>query len=220
MRIVLLGPPGAGKGTLAGLIKDSLDIEHISTGDIFRDEMKHHTALGAEMKKYVERGELVPDEVVTKIVENKLKNPIFEKGYMLDGFPRTSKQAKDLDEILNRMSTPIDFALYMEADLELIVQRLTGRRVCRKCGAVYHVQNRPAKVEGVCDVCGGELYQRADDNEETIRKRMEVYYQSTTPIVEYYRSQNKLRQVDGNKDSAELCKDVLKMLDEKQRHKN
>lgn len=210
MRIVLLGPPGAGKGTLAALIKEKHGIVHISTGDILREEMKSGSDLGREVQQYVDSGELVPDEVIIRIIESKLANDSqAQKGFILDGFPRTVNQAEALDSLLKKLDLPIDYVLYMDTQVDLIIRRLTGRRICRQCGAVYHVVNRPPSEEGVCDVCGGkDLYQRADDNEDTIRNRMDVYLSSTMPIVEYYGKQGKLEKVDGGKE-AELLLDEL-----------
>ncbi|MCR4336571.1 MAG: adenylate kinase [Candidatus Omnitrophica bacterium] len=209
MRIVLLGPPGAGKGTLANLIKGKFAIPHISTGDILREEMKAESALGKKIKGYVESGALVPDEIIIQIIENRLtEKGAPREGYMLDGFPRTTAQATALDAILKKIGQPIESAIYMETTLPMIVSRLTGRRVCRECGAVFHMTNRPSKKGNVCDSCDGELYQRADDNEETIRKRMDVYLTSTTPIIEYYQKQEKLLKVDGNKESEDLLQEL------------
>ena len=217
MRIVLLGPPGAGKGTLANLIKKKFKMDHISTGDMMREEMKNQTPLGQEVKKYVDGGKLVPDEVVTKIVESKLTRDKSDR-YLLDGFPRTTIQAQALDQILAKIGQPIDFALIMEATLPVIIKRLTGRRVCRKCGAVYHIINRPPKKQNICDACGGELYQRADDNEETIRTRMDVYLKSTAPIVDYYKKQGKLKQVNADKDSEKVFTTLDDLLNETPNH--
>ena len=206
MKLVLLGPPGAGKGTLASSLKDSLKIEHISTGDILREEMKNNTALGKQAKEYIDRGELLPDEVVTKIIEQKLKKSgSNQQGFLLDGFPRTVQQAKDLDAILKRINKPLDYVLYLKATLPVIIQRLTGRRVCRNCGAVFHATNRPTKKTNICDECGGPLYQRADDNEETIRTRMDVYMNSTQPIIEYYEGQDKLLPLNADNESEYLA---------------
>lgn len=215
MRLVLLGPPGAGKGTLAALLKKSLKIRHISTGDILREEMKNNSALGREAKRYIDNGELVPDEVVTKLIESKLTaNDRVDGGYMLDGFPRTKKQAEALDRILKKIHRPLDYVLYLESTLSVIIQRLTGRRVCRGCGALFHVKNRPPRREGICDECGGILYQRADDNAETIKTRMEVYLKNTQPIIAYYEAQGKLKNVDADKDSEELQAILMKTFDE------
>ena len=201
MRIVLLGPPGAGKGTQANLLKKQLGIAHISTGDILREEMKRDSPLGRDVKKFVESGALVPDEVITKIIENRLMSREYDgTGYMLDGFPRTKKQSEDLDRISRKTDQPVDYAVYFEATLPVIIQRLSGRRVCKKCGALFHVANRPPKKEGICDQCGGPLYQRPDDNESTIKTRLDVYLKSTAPIIDYYRDQNKLVTVNANED--------------------
>lgn len=211
MRLVLLGPPGAGKGTLANLLKEDLKITHISTGDILREEMKNKTTLGRRVKSYVERGDLVPDEVVTKIIEQRFQNSgLVHKGFMLDGFPRTKAQSEDLDRILASLDKPLDYALYFEADLEVIIQRLTGRLVCRTCGALFHATNRPPKKNGVCDVCRGPLYQRPDDNEETIKARMAVYAQNTEPIIVYYEGQQKLLRINANRDAVEVRNELRK----------
>ncbi len=215
MRIVLLGQPGAGKGSLAALLKDKFHVAHISTGDMLREEMKSGSALGSEIKGLIEKGSLVSDELVTRLVEHKVSNdPSLDKGYMLDGFPRTVAQAKSLDIILAKANKPLDFALCMEADMDIILTRLSGRRVCRKCGEIFHMTNKPPIKAGVCDACSGELYQRSDDNEETIRKRMDVYYTSTQPIIDYYAQQQKLKKLDGNLETVDLCAALVKILDE------
>lgn len=209
MKLVLLGPPGAGKGTQANLLKELFGVAHISTGDILREEMKNQTPLGKEVKKFVESGALVPDEVVTKIIEGRLlRGQDQPKGFMLDGFPRTKTQAEDLDSILSKNQSPLDYAVYFESTLPVIIQRLTGRRVCRKCGALFHAVNKPPKKPGVCDLCAGELYQRSDDNEETIKNRIAVYEKSTQPIIEYYQKQGKLIKVDADQ-NADLVKNFL-----------
>ena len=216
MRIVLLGPPGAGKGSLAGLIKDMMGIAHISTGDMLREEMKRNSPLGHEIKALIEKGALVPDDVVTRLVQDRVTNdPSLTRGYMLDGFPRTVKQAEDLDVMLAAAKKPLDLAFYMTASLDIILMRLGGRRVCKKCGALYHLKNKPPKAVGVCDACGGELYQRSDDNEATIRKRMDVYAASTAPIIGYYAKQGKLREVDGNLETADVRDHLVSILNDK-----
>ncbi|HOY10596.1 MAG TPA: adenylate kinase [Candidatus Omnitrophota bacterium] len=215
MNLVLLGPPGAGKGTFAGMIKESFGLVHISTGDILREAMKSGSDLGRRVKTYVESGGLVPDELVIKIMEERLgQKDVTACGYLLDGFPRTTAQAESLDRILARMRQPIDLVVYMEAGLPVIVQRLTGRRLCRACNAIYHTENMPPKKEGLCDRCGGELYQRADDNEGTITNRMKVYKESTQPIVEYYLNQNKLHTFNAEKKTAELLNELSDILNE------
>lgn len=215
MRLVLLGPPGAGKGSLAGMVKDKLNLLHISTGDIFRDEIKNKTELGLKAESYIKNGQLVPDEVVIALVERKLtSSECKQQGYILDGFPRTRKQAEDLDAILLKSNMPLDSIVYLDARVDLIVLRLTGRRVCKSCGAVYHIKNKPPQNSGQCDECGGELYQRPDDVAETIKNRMDVYLESTLPIVEYYEQQNKLIRLDGNKDTDILKDELLSILNE------
>lgn len=222
MRLVLLGPPGVGKGTLAGLLKESLGVLHISTGDIFREEMKNNTALGKEIKGYIDKGQLVPDEVVTRIIESRLKaDSKVKEGFLLDGFPRTKKQAQDLDKILSKLDKPIDYVLYLQATLKTVVQRLTGRRVCKSCSALFHIENKPPQKEGVCDECGGELYQRPDDNLETIKTRMDVYLKNLKPILDYYKVQHKLKMLDANKESEEVYEILIKSFHEdRKRHKH
>ena len=213
MRIVLLGPPGAGKGSLAGLLKEEYSLAHISTGDMLREEIKKGTPLGLEIKNLISKGSLVSDELVTRLVEQRTSNADdIKKGFMLDGFPRTVKQAQDLDVILANANMPLDFALNMEADGDLLLKRLTGRRVCRKCGALFHMLNKPPVSPGVCDLCGGELYQRTDDNEATIKARMEVYQTSTQPIIDFYAKQHKLKILDGNLETNDLAQSVGLML--------
>jgi adenylate kinase len=216
MNIVLLGAPGAGKGTLAGAVKDQLGVHHISTGDLIRAEIKAGSAIGLEIKRYVESGGLVPDEVVTRMIELKVEATAADnKGYMFDGFPRTSAQAMDLDKVLLKSGLTIDLALYMEASVDVVLQRLTGRRVCRKCGALFHLTNMPSRKAGVCDACGGELYQRADDNEETIKKRMSVYNEQTKPIIDFYKAQGKLKTVNADGGAEDVRKALLQILNGK-----
>jgi adenylate kinase len=213
MRVVLLGPPGAGKGTLAGLLKEKYHLPHISTGDMLREEIKKGTPLGAEIKSVILKGDLVSDELVTKLVEQRFEaDPDLKKGFMLDGFPRTVKQAQDLDAILERLKMPLSFVLNMEVGFNVLLGRLTGRRVCRKCGALFHMTNKPPLKAGVCDVCGGELYQRTDDNEETIMARMQVYQTSTQPVVDYYDKQHKLKKLDGNLKTADIVQALAAMF--------
>ncbi|MFA5088377.1 MAG: adenylate kinase [Candidatus Omnitrophota bacterium] len=215
MKVILLGPPGAGKGTLAASLKEKLSLAHIATGDMLREEMKNKTPLGLKIAKIVEGGELVPDDIVIKLIEQRIrKDKSVGKGFMLDGFPRTITQAKELDAILISLKQPIDYAVYLEASLPVVIQRLTGRRVCRKCGALYHLENKLPAQEGVCDICHGQLYQRADDNEATIKTRMEVYLDNTKPIIEFYENQKKLIKLDADKPSARVEQDLLKTLND------
>jgi len=213
MRVVLLGPPGAGKGSLASILKEKYHLAHISTGDMLREEIKRGTALGGEIKALITKGALVSDLLVTKLVEQRIvHDPDLKKGLLLDGFPRTVKQAQDLDLLLAKANAPLDFALNIEADGDFILKRLTGRRVCRKCGALFHMTNKPPLKDSVCDLCGGELYQRTDDNEETIKARMQVYQQATAPIIDYYAKQHKLKKLDGNLETADLAQALAAML--------
>ena len=222
MRLVLLGPPGAGKGTLANLLKVSLKIKHVSTGDLLREELKNNSPVGIEAKKFIENGQLVPDELVTRLIEYKVKSgDISQAGFLLDGFPRTKKQAEDLDKILKEAKYSIDYALDLESTLPVILKRLTGRRICRNCGAVFHITNRPSKNQGICDHCGGQLYQRADDKEETIKTRINVYAENTKPIIEYYKQQNKLLILDSDKESEVLQEELMLIFNEtRQVHKH
>jgi adenylate kinase len=207
-----MGAPGAGKGTLAGLLKDKLGIMHISTGDLLRVELKNNSPIGQEAKRYMDSGALVPDELVIRLIEKAISCPEAQNGFMLDGFPRNKNQAQVLDEILSKIGQPIDKAVYMEASLPVVVQRLTGRRVCKNCGALYHIKNKPPKQSEICDICGGPLYQRADDNEETIKKRMDVYLESTMPMIDYYKEQGKLVQLDADQDSEKVLKIAQEMF--------
>ena len=213
MRVVLLGPPGVGKGTLADYLKEKYHLAHISTGDMLREETKKDSPLGREIKSLIAQGALVSDELVTKLVEQRFAHdPDLKKGFLLDGFPRTVKQAQDLDAILVKANAPLDFVLNMDADFDVLLGRLTGRRVCRKCNALYHVTFKPPAHEGLCDVCGGEVYQRTDDNEKTIKERMQVYQTSTAPIIDYYDKEHKLRKIDSNMEVADVRRAVADIL--------
>ena len=199
MRIVLLGGPGSGKGTQAKMLTEKYSIPQISTGDIFRAAVKEGTPMGLKAKEYMEKGELVPDDVVVGVVEERLAKPDLDGGFMLDGFPRTLPQAEALDKIMANMSKPIDHAILVNVPDEELMKRLTGRRTCKnsECGKMYHVMFNPPKKEGICDACGGELYQRADDSEATIRERLNVYHDQTAPLVDYYDKKSILRKIEG-----------------------
>lgn len=198
MNIVLLGPPGAGKGTQAERISAACGLPQVSTGDIFRKNLAEGTPLGLEAKKYMDSGELVPDEVVEGIVADRLSEPDVSGGFILDGFPRSMHQARALDEYLEADGRAIDLVLNIAVEGELLVKRLTGRRTCRDCAGIFHVQGDPEAASGVCGSCGGELYQRADDNEETVRNRLEVYARQTEPVIGYYAPGGSLVSVDGS----------------------
>ena len=212
MNIILLGPPGAGKGTQAKMLVEEYQIPQISTGDILRAAVKEGTPMGKEAKNYMDKGELVPDSVVIGIVEERIQQPDCEKGYMLDGFPRTVPQAEALDEMLKKLSSQIDHVVSIRVANEELVERLTGRRTCRECGAGFHVMFDPPKQEGVCDKCGGELYQRDDDNVETVTSRLQVYESQTKPLVDYYNSQEKVRDIDGVGEIKEIFGRITQVL--------
>ena len=199
MRIILLGGPGSGKGTQAKMLVEKLGIPQISTGDIFRAALKEGTPMGLKAKTYMDKGELVPDDVVIGVVQERLSKPDLDKGYMLDGFPRTLGQAKALDKMLESQDKSINHAVLVDVPDEELVKRLSGRRTCRNsaCGAMFHVMFNPPKADGVCDICGSELYQRDDDNEKTIRERLAVYNNQTAPLIQYYADKDLLRKVQG-----------------------
>jgi adenylate kinase len=197
MNIILLGPPGAGKGTQAKRLIDKYSIPQISTGDMLRAALKAGTALGLEAKKYMDKGELVPDSVVIGLVKERIQQNDCGKGYMLDGFPRNVSQAEALDKMLAELKQNIDDVICIEVPNEDLLGRLTGRRTCRGCGAGFHVMFDPPKKDGVCDKCAGELYQRDDDNETTVKSRLDVYAKQTEPLIGYYKNQGKLRSING-----------------------
>ena len=196
-RVVLLGPPGAGKGTQAKLLQEKFAACQISTGDILRKAVAEQTRLGKEAAQYIERGALVPDDVIVGLVGERLKEKDCENGFILDGFPRTIPQAESLDAMLREMRLSLNRALSVQVPRSVIIERLAGRRSCKNCGALAHVVFSPPKKEGVCDRCGGELYQRQDDKEETVAHRLKVYEQQTAPLVDYYRRRDLLREIDG-----------------------
>ena len=186
MNILIMGPAGAGKGTMSDLILQAYDIPHISTGDMLRENVANGTELGKEAKSYMDAGKLVPDDVINAMVEKRLQEPDCQKGYLLDGFPRTLVQAKAFEEIAAKIGKPVEAVLALEVDFEILKERVTGRRVCPKCGAIYHISNFPPKVEGVCDKCGSPLKQRADDTVEKLTQRMKEYDASTKPVIDFY----------------------------------
>jgi len=212
MNIVFLGPPGAGKGTQAKILIDKFGIPQISTGDMLREHRAKGTELGKKAQEYMDKGQLVPDEIILGMVKERLSQPDCAKGFILDGFPRTVAQAEALDKILSEMGKKLDFALALVVPDELLVERLTGRRTCKGCGMMYHIKYKPPKVEGKCDVCGGELYQRPDDNEETVRNRLKVYHESTAPLIDYYKKQGILKEIDGSKSIEEITAQLLQIL--------
>ncbi len=214
MKIIMLGAPGAGKGTQAKRIADKYSIPHISTGDIFRANIKNGTELGNKAKSYMDQGLLVPDELVVDLVVDRVKQDDCENGYVFDGFPRTIPQAEALDTALKVIDEKIDYAVNVEVPDSNIVERMSGRRACLNCGATYHLQYIPTKTEGICDVCGSELVLRDDDKPETVLKRLNVYHEQTQPLIDYYKNQGILAEVDGTKDMAEVFEAIVRVLEQ------
>ena len=214
LRTILLGPPGAGKGTQAAKIVEKYGIPHISTGDIFRENIKNGTELGKKAQEYMNRGELVPDDLVIEIATTRLLEDDCKNGFLLDGFPRTVYQAEKLDEFLQSHDSKIDNVIDIAVGKDELIERLTGRRVCKSCGASFHVVNIPPKQEGICDYCGGELIQRADDNLETVTNRIDVYEDQTMPLIDYYEKAGTLTHIDGSTGLDNVFADIVSALGE------
>lgn len=212
MRLVLLGPPGAGKGTQATAISKMFDIPHISTGDLFRENLKNETALGLKAKTYMDAGQLVPDELVIDLVKDRIVRDDCKNGYLLDGFPRTVAQAAALDDFEAQNGNAVDYAVNIDVPDSLLVERMTGRRSCPKCGATYHVKFFPPKAENICDNCGETLRQRADDNEETAKNRLAVYHSETAPLVDFYNFKMKLININGNQAQSAVAAEIENSL--------
>ena len=212
MKIIMLGAPGAGKGTQAKMIAEKYGIPHVSTGDIFRANIKNGTELGMEAKKYMDQGQLVPDELTVKILLDRVAQDDCKNGYVLDGFPRTIPQAEALDAALGKINEKMDYAIDVDVPDENIVNRMSGRRACLNCGATYHLISIPPKVEGICDVCGEKLILRDDDKPETVKNRLSVYHEQTQPLIDFYAKKNVLAEVDGTKDMEEVFEDIVKIL--------
>jgi adenylate kinase len=213
LNLILLGPPGAGKGTQAELITEKYRIPHISTGDIFRSAIKEGTPLGRQAKGYLDAGKLVPDEIVIGIVKDRLQDDDCQPGFLMDGFPRTISQAITLDAVLADETKKITAVINIQVDLEILQARLTGRRICRNCAAVYHTVNKPEKKAGVCDHCGGEVYQRGDDAPETVAQRLQVYQEQTEPLINYYQQKGLLATFDGTGLIAELFGQICRTVE-------
>ena len=196
MNILIMGPAGAGKGTMSDLILKEYDIPHISTGDMLRENVRNNTELGLTAKSYMESGRLVPDDVINAMVEKRLQEDDCQKGYLLDGFPRTLVQAQAFEKISEKIVKPVECVLALEVDFDVLKERITGRRVCPKCGAIYHIHNFPSKVEGICDVCGSELKQRSDDTVEKLTQRMEEYENSTKPVIDFFEDKNVVKHLN------------------------
>lgn len=212
MKIIMLGAPGAGKGTQAKMIAEKYSIPHISTGDIFRANIKNGTELGKKAKSYMDKGQLVPDELTLDLIMDRFKQDDCKNGYVLDGFPRTIPQAEALDTALKAKGEKVDFAIDVDVPDENIVKRMAGRRACVGCGATYHVVYSPTKVEGVCDKCGEELIVRDDDKPETVLNRLEVYHNQTQPLIDYYNEQGILKSVDGTVDMKDVFNAIVDIL--------
>jgi len=213
MNLILLGPPGAGKGTQAQRIMERYHIPQISTGDILRAAVKDGTSLGTKAKGFMDRGQLVPDEIVIGTIEERLKVKDCDPGFILDGFPRTIPQAEALQSILTKIGKRIDHVINIEVPSEELVRRLAGRRTCKNCGAMFHLLFQPPKKQGICDRCGGLLYQRADDNEETIRTRLKEYENQTAPLIQYYRGKKNLRSIQGMGGPDQIFDQIAHLLD-------
>ena len=214
MKIIMLGAPGAGKGTQAKKIAEKYGIPHISTGDIFRANIKNQTELGMKAKAFMDQGALVPDELTLELIMDRFTNEDCKNGYVLDGFPRTIPQAEALTKALSDKQDAVDYAINVDVPDEAIVTRMSGRRACLACGGTYHVVFNPTKVEGICDACGGELVLRADDKPETVQKRLDVYHEQTQPLIDYYQNQNILKEVDGTLPLDEVFQAIIAILED------
>ncbi|MFT3982592.1 MAG: adenylate kinase [Lachnospiraceae bacterium] len=212
MKIIMLGAPGAGKGTQAKQIAEKYGIPHISTGDIFRANIKEKTALGMEAKQYMDQGKLVPDELTVKILLDRVAKEDCKAGYVLDGFPRTIPQAEVLDKAVAKLNEKIDFAVNVDVPDKNIINRMSGRRACLQCGATYHLVNIPPKAEGICDVCGSGLALRDDDQPETVKSRLAVYHEQTQPLIDYYNKKGILKEVDGTQDRSVVFEEIVHIL--------
>lgn len=211
MYLVLLGPPGAGKGTQAKRLAEKLELPHISTGDILRQNVKLDTELGKQAKGIMEKGLLVPDDLVAKMLDERFNNPDIRNGFILDGYPRTLPQAYALDKILSAKGLAVDLVVYLDTSDQVIIKRLTGRLVCSKCGANFHATNMPPKIKGLCDSCQGSLYQRSDDNEVTVRKRLEVYKQEVASLIEYYKKAQKLHSLNADLGAPVVLQQIIEL---------
>lgn len=212
MKLLIMGRPGAGKGTQAVNIREYYNIPHISTGDIFRANLKEKTKLGLLAKEYMDKGQLVPDSLTNDLVKDRLSQADCKNGFLLDGFPRNIAQAQALDEFLKENNEALDAVLDIDVKPEVLIDRIVGRRVCKNCGATYHIKNNPSKQDGICDKCGGELMQRADDTYDTAYSRLKVYDEQTAPLLDYYRGQHLLKSVNGDQDFAKVFEDIKKVL--------
>ena len=217
MKIIMLGAPGAGKGSQASRIAKEYQLPHISTGDIFRANLKEETELGKRAKSFMDKGELVPDDITIAMLLDRIHKKDCKNGYILDGFPRTIPQAEALKEALAKKNEKIDLALDVEASDELIIKRMAGRRTCPACGAIYHIVTLPPKTEGICDRCGADLIQRKDDNEETVKNRLKIYHEVTEPLISYYKKEGILEEIDGAEELDKVFEKVKRIIHERSR---
>ena len=212
MNILIMGAPGTGKGTMSALIKEHYDVVHVSTGDMLRQAVAEKTEVGLKAQEYMNKGALVPDEIIHDIILERLAKDDIKKGFLFDGYPRTLEQAVDLDRILETLNMKIDHVINLEVDDEILKDRITGRRTCKNCKEIYHIRNKAPKVEGICDVCGGELIQRKDDTLEALSTRLEAYYASTKPVIEYYEKTGLVSSIDGSKPADKVFEDIRSLL--------
>ncbi|MEO0070135.1 MAG: adenylate kinase [candidate division WOR-3 bacterium] len=212
MRIILLGPPGVGKGVQAERLSEAFQVPQVSSGDILRGEVQKKTALGQAVEPYLESGRLVPDSLMTQIIQKRISQPDCQAGFLLDGYPRTLPQAEMLDEMLKEKDLQVDAVFNLQASEEILIARLSGRRICRVCQKIYHIKNMPPKVEGICDECGGPLYQREDDSPQTIKRRLQVYEIKTEPLIAYYQKKGILYQVNTSKDAENTYQAIVNIL--------
>jgi len=217
MKIIMLGAPGAGKGSQASRIAKEYQLPHISTGDIFRANLKEETELGKRAKSFMDKGELVPDDITIAMLLDRIHKEDCKNGYILDGFPRTIPQAEALKEALAKKDEKIDLALDVEASDELIIKRMAGRRTCPACGAIYHIVTLPPKTEGICDRCGADLIQRKDDNEETVKNRLKIYHEVTEPLISYYKKEGILEEIDGAEELDKVFEKVKRIIHKRSR---
>lgn len=212
MNVLIMGAPGAGKGTISQQIISHYDVTHVSTGDMFREAIKEQTPLGKTAAAFIDKGNLVPDDITIAMVKERLSKPDCERGYLLDGFPRTVAQAIAFDQITEEIQRPVDIVLHLDIELEVVIRRISGRRVCESCGSVFHVHAFPPKQAGICDKCGGALYQRNDDTEESVRTRLKTFTETTQPVLEYYSKKGLLTSIDANRSVEEIMIDVDALL--------